>query len=371
MSRILITAGAVYGKLDDNKLVGNRSRGIWAAHLASLLRDRGHEVIFLIPDIPGIVPPERVQVIRHNGFWDYQAKCRELAPTLDAAVMAAAVVNWIPETPFHGKMLTVGVGERMLIPFILAPHVIDEMRRINPKMHLIGCKMTSGSSLDQTLQAAYGVCLRAKCHCVVANDLAALKKKSLVFPDGTIMPFEVGDPAFLEEIVQVIEDQHFSSTTDCGTATVQESSVVLFDRLANHYRNFFTGTVLGIPEQVFGSIAVRAGYACSLISPRKKGPGFSSANAVYTALLGKSILLAGLEKASLNAPLLVRMLFTHRWAEAVLHLHVQLPNVPTLPYAPPGTVRDSHRDPLPPIFNIQGHGFVAALSADESTWPKL
>ena len=30
MKRILITAGSVYAKLDDNKIVSNRARGTWA-----------------------------------------------------------------------------------------------------------------------------------------------------------------------------------------------------------------------------------------------------------------------------------------------------------------------------------------------------
>lgn len=370
MSRILITAGPVYGKLDDNKLVSNRSRGIWANHLANRLRDLGHEVIFLIPDIPGSPPPERVQVVRHNGFWDYQAKCRELAPTLDAAVMTAAVVNWIPETPFRGKMPTVGIGERMMIPFILAPHVIDEMRRINPKMHLIGCKMTSGLDPEHTLQAAYEVCLRAKCHCVVANDLANLKQKSLVFPDGTVLPYSVTDPSFLEEIILLLEDRHFSTHLCSFEDRPTSDQKDLFDRIVSRYQDHFRKSALGGPERVFGSVAVRCRHVLSLFSPREKSFGFSSDEAVMGRIVDTTI-LADRGKASLNAPLLDQMLRTHPWASAVLHLHTQLPNTPTLPYAPPGTVRDSLRDPLPHTFNIHGHGFVAALSGDESTWPRL
>jgi len=42
--KVLITAGQVYGRLDDNKLVGNRVRGIWACRFTEHLAKSGHEV---------------------------------------------------------------------------------------------------------------------------------------------------------------------------------------------------------------------------------------------------------------------------------------------------------------------------------------
>ncbi len=79
----------------------------------------------------------------------------------------------------------------------------------------------------------------------------------------------------------------------------------------------------------------------------------------------------------MNAPLLIR--FAQHVLKArqhgmmyggkepvVLHLHEQLPGVPTLPYGPPGTDRDNLRV-LPDgvrAFNIQGHGFVACLDSE-------
>jgi len=47
---VLITAGGVYGRLDDNKLVGNRVRGIWACRFAGYLASKGHFVSLLVPD---------------------------------------------------------------------------------------------------------------------------------------------------------------------------------------------------------------------------------------------------------------------------------------------------------------------------------
>jgi hypothetical protein len=66
-------------------------------------------------------------------------------------------------------------------------------------------------------------------------------------------------------------------------------------------------------------------------------------------------------KATMNALLLLRHLKQYPEAAAVLHLHEQLPNWPTAPYAPPGTVRDNLREIVLPIYNIEGHGCIIAL----------
>ena len=50
--------------------------------------------------------------------------------------------------------------------------------------------------------------------------------------------------------------------------------------------------------------------------------------------------------------------------DVVLHLHEQLPDVPTYKYTPPGTWRDNDRDITSPVFNIEHHGFIACLGSD-------
>jgi len=116
-----------------------------------------------------------------------------------------------------------------------------------------------------------------------------------------------------------------------------------------------------------------------LTTPRVKDGSFTSADAVYLAPWLKTkerIVQVGKgAKATMNAPLLMRVA---QWARqhaqegscfavrepVVLHLHEQLPGVPTVPYAPPGTDRDNLRDIPGPVFNIEGHGFIACLDGN-------
>lgn len=380
--KILISAGAVYGRLDDNKLVSNRSRGIWAEKFAEYLCNAGHQVTLLVADTYRIDSQSggRVQgdwrdnliVGRHKGFDEYLSLCQIMAPDMDAAVMASAVVNWIPAEPIRGKMLTKGykAGDRIDIPFYLAPHVIDEMRKINPKLTLIGCKMLSKASHEELITAAYDVVLRAKCNVVVANDLSDLHKKFLVYQDRVVRPHHtnnVGD--FYDELYQVLQDTHYHTIMQrvgsafIGTPEGFEPTFDVFEKIRLKYKDRFTHRVAG-EDKVFGAICnpipLDLGTTYQL-SPREKGAAFTSADSVEVLYVDKTnVGVNGISKATLNAPLLIRVAKAYG-NRPVLHLHEQLPGYPTVPYAPPGTVRDNDRDIPGPVFNIEGHGFIACL----------
>jgi phosphopantothenate-cysteine ligase len=385
--RVLITAGPVYGLLDDNKLVGNRVRGIWATKFAEFLMKRGYPVTLLLADtqtkLVGTVVGERanMEVVEHRGYYDYAAKCEKLAVTHNVAIMAAAVVNWIPEKPVPGKMPTAGFkeGDIINVPFVLAPRVINRMRQWNPDLTLIGCKMLIGSQPDELVEAAYHVVLTAKCNVVLANDMGhGLKTKRLVFQDRTVIDFDDDFEGLFRALQGVIDDQHFatirleSSTSDILADSRWSGDRRRFDEIVEKYRARFTHRQAG-SDRVFGGLLVPTGAEGYLLSPREKGEMFSSADAAWlpaTQNFDKHrVLVAKGLKATLNAPLLVRM--WEKWRDhpqvvSVLHLHEQLPRVPTVPYAPPGTVRDNLRDldHLPPSFNIEGHGFIACLDGN-------
>ena len=385
MKSILISAGPVYGSLDPNKIVSNRSRGIWALKFAEYLRefrqDWGNvdvQVILLVPDI--LFSKEQVldltmqgiKVIQHKGYHDYRAKCLELAPMVNAFVSAAAVVNWIPAGPYPlpSKMETHGYkeGDVIQVPFMLAPRVITEMKRENPKLTVIGCKLLTGATQEALIDAAYeGVLIPARCNVVVANDLSKLKSKYLVYPDRSVVEYQVNDTDFYRALLDVLLDEHYQTWGAGRGATEEERKGIekackKFDSLVDKYRDGFVPVAGG---RVFGSLAVQVPGLewIWLCSPREKGAQFTSKDAVLVYGVdydGKKVFAEGEKKATLNAPLLIRTGSLHM-AGAVLHLHEQLPGVPTVPYAPPGTARDNNREIPGPVFNIKGHGFIKCL----------
>ncbi|MDD5509085.1 MAG: phosphopantothenoylcysteine decarboxylase [Bacteroidales bacterium] len=378
MKTVLITAGSVYGSLDDNKIVSNRVRGIWALGFASkLLKTGGYHVKLLVPYTMSMehilkfldVAHPNLEILWHNSFENYRERCIEIAPKIDAAIMAAAVVNWIPAEPYKGKMPTAGYkpGDIIQVPFKLAPRVINEMRAVNPKMTLIGCKMLSDSSHEELIHAAMDVIRNARCHAVIANDLKDLHDKYVVMPDQSVHTFCSDFWALYEMITELIDDDHYH-TEFLTTAIPVSHDMVLaaktrFDSLVTQYRERFSPAG---DDRVFGSLAVRVSGSLWLVSPREKNAMFTSDDAVYVMYPDDNepdvIHVFNGGKATLNAPLLIRA-GNHNDADIVIHLHEQLPNVPTLLYAPPGTVRDNNRElPGTKAFNILGHGFIQCMA---------
>lgn len=371
--RVLVTAGTVYGRLDSNKLVGNRVRGIWATRFAAFLVNNGFDVTLLLPDTYpdphlrevygfGKLLPPNLTVVQHTGFWNYRDLVIEYAPGMDGMVLAAAVVNWIPEIPYEGKMPTKGVGDRISVPFILAPRVIDQVRKINPNVTLIGCKMTIGATADELKAAANELIASSRCAAVVMNDMkTGLHLKSVLHPDQAVIDFDLHNDSgqFSAYLMELLRDRHFRTKEEIRSVWIPSDASKLFDFLVEKYRSRF---VPAGQDRVFGSVAVRLRFGGDvLMSPREKGEHFTSKDAVVVSNVeGQTVYTCG-GKATLNAPLLYKFLLQHKAAHAVLHLHEQLPEESVQPYAPPGTVRDSIRSGQHSIFNIQGHGFIAAL----------
>jgi hypothetical protein len=378
--KVLITAGQVYGRLDDNKLVGNRVRGIWAMKYAAHLAGLGHDVTLLVPDtitrviIQEHIPPREgrpgtITVTKQTGFVSYREKCVEMAATHDAAIMAAAVVNWIPRFPIGGKMRTEGykVGDIINVPFMLAPRVIEEMKAVNPKLTLIGCKMLIGATSDKLIEAAYGVLLRSRCNAVLANDMEhGLKHKLIINQDRSVQEFNNDFLGLFETLTAIVEDEHYRTEwtqTDHPVA----GNVEMFDRVVQTYRHRFTQRQDG-SDRVFGSVFLATGITTlGIVSPREKGKAFTAKDAVVITRIDNTVVHAeGPNKPTLNAPLLCRFAwkFGHR---AVVHFHDRVPTLPMLPYAPPGTVRDNQRE-LPDNckdgFNIEGHGCVVPVNTE-------
>ena len=149
--------------------------------------------------------------------------------------------------------------------------------------------------------------------------------------------------------------------------TCMDMDIPLFDAIVAKYRDRFVHEAGGTPR-VFGSLCVPLAVGW-VVSPREKGEFCTTKDAVLvTEVRGNAVYVTGSDKATLNAPLLIRMCQAYPTATAILHLHEQLPNVPTEPYAVPSMLADGNRVIPGPVFNIEHHGFIACLDDNLEIW---
>ena len=356
MKKILVTGGPVHAYLDAVKIITNRFKGGLMANLASDLARCGAEVTYLCAPKIGALNPNanmRLHVVTHDGFDDYHRKVVELSPQMDGVILGAAVANLIPAKPWKGKFPSHDYkpGDRIPIDFMIAPRVIDEVKRVAPKTHLFGYKLLAGVGHEELISAAYGIVLEAKATTVFANDANDLQQKYAVTKERGVHPMMQSDLA--EWIMQMLHDEYYSSVTG-GTNTPPEWAVGKVRDLVNTYSSKFTHTEQGL---IFGTVAVRQpGHVGFLTTGRGKRELDSIAYVTGVNHASRYVYVARGEKASLNAPLLAKM-FENTNVQTIVHYHEQVEGLPTYEYAPPGTVRDSLR-PNHTSFNIKEHGCI-------------
>lgn len=249
--------------------------------------------------------------------------------------------------------------DKLNVEFYLAPRVIDEMKALNPKLTLIGCKMTSGASREDLIEAAYQTLLHARCNVVVANDLrSGLQDKHLVYPDHSVVTHSGAFEQFYQDLDLILSDVHYSTWLEFDSNPVVPPGG-FFDHLVEENRSEF---ILRDQQsdRVFGAILIRD-VDSYVVSPREKGRMFSSKDATRVlSIKNRVVHVRGSNKATLNAPLLCRVADKYG-SKAVVHIHKMIPDVPEVPYAPPGTARDNEREIPGPSFNIKGHGCIISL----------
>lgn len=350
MKTILITGGAVHGKLDAVKLVTNRFRGGMMAEIAELL-SLHFDVTYLTAK--GMSHPNLTHghLLFHDGFHDYMQKVLELAPTMNGILLGAAVANLIPQSPFPGKFPShqYKPGDIINIPFVIAPRVIDQVHRVAPKTHLFGFKLLSGVAKEVLVDAAYGVLLDSKAELVFANDATNLAAKFAITKERGVIPLDID--GLVQMVKQAMEDEYYSSVS-CVDLSIGD--VTLFNKLVlENQFNFMA-------HNGFGTVAVRAGPGKSFFTTQRNkimnGQFVNIPILVYAVSHDtRQVIYQGTSKPTLNAPLLAHIFETNPTVTHIIHLHEQVPNLPTLPYAPPATVRDSIRD-VHSSFNIEHHG---------------
>jgi hypothetical protein len=373
--RILITGGPVHAYLDAVKIITNRFRGGLMAELAEQFCDRNRgayvgdpaavEIVYLTARNQKEPQPlgRNLTIVHHDGLFDYRDKVLELAPTMDAVILGAAVANLIPAEPIKGKFPSHNykVGDIIPINFTIAPRIIDMVKEVAPKTHLFGFKLLAGVSHDELVHAAYETLLWSKATAVFANQTDDLTQKYIVTKERGVHPMH--KDGIVEFVMDCVRDGYYHTNHESSYPYADADSYVsasmntgygnTMRRFIDHFRAEFPTSPEGY---VFGTVAVRwwgGQFKSMLTTARGKNELDEFTTVVGIDHDNRCVNVIG-NKATLNAPLLDH-LFRTTEANVIVHLHKQIDGLPTLPYAPPGTVRDSIRE-VKGSFNIAGHG---------------
>ena len=171
--------------------------------------------------------------------------------------------------------------------------------------------------------------------------------------------FEVDD---LEKFEADFKNDEFYSTDFVDgkiSELVTSEDLLVYNHLLKRYKTYFIPNELGL---IFGCLAVR-GKDCYITTTRGKKDLLSMCfvksvdheNRKIQVLKQAVNTFEKEEKSTLNMPLLDYIFKTNPGVKAIIHYHSDKSVGPTLPYAFPGTVRDSIRN-INTNFEIEHHG---------------
>jgi hypothetical protein len=397
MKNILVTGGPVGANIDPVKIVTNKFRGGMMSELAKeLAMYKGARVTYLCSkgSVEPISPADGgivCEVVHHDGFHDYMKKVCELAKDMDAVILGAAVANLIPVNWYQGYLYSNArpvlvdpvpmplkdkfpshnykPGDSIFMEWTIAPRVIDMVKEHLPKTgHLFGFKLLAGQPHDELIRAAYEVLLSSRATAVIANDpTKGLETKHIVTKERGV--HTIGFKELDKWIWKMLEDEYYSTDTIpnlFGTAAEDDVNYAM-GRLKSVISTYRSRFVEVENDMRFGTVAWRVNPLGSgfVTTGRGKREMDELTYVWQVDHKNKVVRVQGL-KATLNAPLLDRI-FDRQGpkVQGIVHVHGQVEGLPTYPYAPPGTVRDSMTRPCDSSFNIEGHGCFLLLDRDE------
>jgi len=374
--KILVTGGPVHAHLDSIKIITNAFRGGRMLGLALELQALGCEVVYLTAEhmksevqktFRNLAVWKRPEILMHKGFLDYEEQILTLTASLefDAIVLGAAVANLVPVNPWPGKFPshTYKPGDTLDIKFMVAPRVIDQVKRHAPKTKLFGFKLLDGAPEEELVEAAYDIVLASGAVAVFANDRQNLDHKLAVTKERSVIPLE---PDELAKFIKECAEDEYYQTLEVGQLPLtmlpsMQAAVERCTELLQRYEDKFAKTY-GKNEYVFGTVATRllGSPLTFLTTKRGKTKGTRWWTHVVSVDHEKRCVHVVGPKATLNAPLL-HWLFKHNeQLQSIVHFHGEAPETTTsVPWYPPGTVRDSQRLPElagEPGFRIRHHG---------------
>jgi hypothetical protein len=240
-------------------------------------------------------------------------------------------------------------GDTFYMEWQIAPRIIDEVKSHMKKgAHLFGFKLLKGVEQEELVTAAYDIVLESRATMVFANDATNLSTCIAVGKDRSQR--EVLRDWLAEEIIKMVKDEYYK--TEKRPGTVDHTYWLELMELAKEYKLNFPESQNGM---VFGTIAANMGSSGFVTTGRGKRELAEIAFVEAVDHEKRIIRTRGDKKATLNAPLLDHIFKSVPDAKYVVHYHEQMDGLPTLPWAPPGTVRDSIRK-VNGSFNIDSHG---------------
>ncbi|MGB9002755.1 MAG: bifunctional phosphopantothenoylcysteine decarboxylase/phosphopantothenate--cysteine ligase CoaBC [Nitrosotalea sp.] len=174
--KVLITAGPTIEYIDPVRVITNQSTGRTGVLLARELVSSGAKVTFVYG--PGAEPaPKGAKVVRIKTSSEMQDVVRhEMRQRFDIVILAAAVSDYTVENPSKTKVKS--SSEKMIVKLRKVPKIIDEIKKIQKDIFLVGFKAETDVSQEKLIALSRKKLHESHADVIIANDIGKKYRKN-------------------------------------------------------------------------------------------------------------------------------------------------------------------------------------------------
>lgn len=176
--KILISAGGTQEPIDDVRVITNKSTGKTAAQIADQFIANGFTVTYLAAETAKL-PTFDCEVLKFSSFKSLEEKLRLLLPKDYSIFIHTAAVSDYSVMPTKGKISS--DSEEIIIKLKRNPKLIDLVKNLNPKIKLIGFKLTSTTDEKVISTKITKLFESSNCDIVIHNNWASVNSEKHVF----------------------------------------------------------------------------------------------------------------------------------------------------------------------------------------------
>lgn len=165
--KILITAGATQENIDAVRYITNRSSGKMGAALADVCIGQGADVLLLRAE-NAVRPRNHIPEKTFSSGEELKELLHSALKTYDIVFHAAAVGDFTVKEQ-HGKISS---ADDISLALAKTPKILNEIKKIAPKIKLIGFKAEYGLLEEELIESAKKRLDESQADAIIANDLA-------------------------------------------------------------------------------------------------------------------------------------------------------------------------------------------------------
>lgn len=167
--KITVTAGATVEEIDAVRVITNKSSGKMGIYIAEEAAKMGADVI-LIRGKTEIEPIGKIKDIKINSVNKLLNEIKKNLKKNDVIIHAAAVSDFTIDKKFNKKIKPIK-NKPLILKLKKTKKIINEIKKLNKKIKLIGFKVEYKVSKNELINSAYSLLKKSNADFIVANDV--------------------------------------------------------------------------------------------------------------------------------------------------------------------------------------------------------